>query len=61
MAIDTGRPCRPTLPLDDDNYEPDLPTFSEDTRQLLDHLGIAQVVFVGESFGGIIGLQFAHT
>src|SRR5918992_1222874 len=24
-------------------------------------LGVEQIVFVGESFGGIIGLQFAHT
>lgn len=45
----------------DEQYEPHLATFAEDTRQLLDHLGLQQVVFVGESFGGIIGLQFAHT
>jgi len=44
----------------DEAYEPRLETFADDTRRLLDHLGIAQVVFVGESFGGIIGLQFAH-
>lgn len=48
-----------TLP--DDLYESSLPVFADDTRQLLDHLGIDQIVFVGESFGGIIGLQFAHT
>ena len=47
--------------MDDDQYEPWLQTFADDTRRLLDHLDIEQVVFVGESFGGIIGLQFAHT
>lgn len=44
----------------DEAYEPALETFANDIRQLLDHLGIAQVVYVGESFGGIIGLKFAH-
>jgi pimeloyl-ACP methyl ester carboxylesterase len=29
-------------------------------RRLIEHLGVEQIVFVGESFGGIIGLQFAH-
>jgi 3-oxoadipate enol-lactonase len=42
--------------MDDNKYEPLLPTFAEDVRRLLDHLAIDQVVFVGESFGGIIGL-----
>jgi 3-oxoadipate enol-lactonase len=41
-------------------YKPSLDTFASDVRRLLDRLGIEQVVFVGESFGGIIGLKFAH-
>ena len=44
-----------------DKYEPLLDTFAEDARRILDHLCIDKVVFVGESFGGIIGLKFAHT
>lgn len=44
----------------DEIYEASLGTFAVDARRLLDHLGIEQVVFVGESFGGIIGLKFAH-
>jgi 3-oxoadipate enol-lactonase len=47
--------------MDDAKYQPLLPTFADDVRRLLDHLGIDRIVFVGESFGGIIGLQFAHT
>jgi 3-oxoadipate enol-lactonase len=42
-------------------YDPALEMFAHDVRRLLDHLHIDQVVFVGESFGGIIGLTFAHT
>jgi 3-oxoadipate enol-lactonase len=45
----------------DEKYDPLLATFDDDVRRLLDHLGIEQIVYVGESFGGIIGLQFAHT
>lgn len=48
-----------TMP--DAQYEPALATFADDVRRLLDHLGIEQIVYVGESFGGIIGLQFALT
>jgi 3-oxoadipate enol-lactonase len=50
---------RSTVP--DERYEPSLETFTADVRHLIDHLGIDQIVFVGESFGGIIGLTFAHT
>jgi 3-oxoadipate enol-lactonase len=50
---------RSTMP--EEQYEPSLETFANDVRRLLDHLSIEQVVFVGESFGGIIGLKFAHT
>lgn len=49
---------RSTMP--DTRYEPSLDIFASDARRLLDQLGIDQVVFVGESFGGIIGLKFAH-
>ena len=41
-------------------YEPSLDTFVDDVRNILDHLEIEDVVYVGESFGGIIGLNFAH-
>src|SRR2546425_3600035 len=46
--------------MDAEKYEPSLQIFADDVRQLLDHVGMASVVFVGESFGGIIGLGFAH-
>jgi 3-oxoadipate enol-lactonase len=49
---------RSTLP--EARYDPLLETFAADVRRLLDHLGIERIVFVGESFGGIIGLKFAH-
>jgi len=48
-------------PLPEDKYEPSLDEFADDARRLLDRLDIERVVFVGESFGGIIGLKFAHT
>ena len=41
-------------------FEPSLDTFVDDLRSILDHLGIEDVVYVGESFGGILGLNFAH-
>ena len=44
----------------EDKYEPSLDTFAGDLVKLLDNLGIDKVVYVGESFGGIIGLKFAH-
>lgn len=47
--------------LPEEKYEPSLETFVEDLRCILDHLDIERVVYVGESFGGIIGLKFAHT
>ena len=50
---------RSTIP--EDRYEPSLNTFADDLRIILDHLNIDKVVFVGESFGGIIGLKFAQT
>ncbi len=47
--------------LPEDEYEPSLETFVEDLRAILDNLGIDQIVYAGESFGGIVGLKFAHT
>ncbi len=46
--------------MSEDEYEPSLDLFVDDLRAILDHLGIDRVVYVGESFGGIIGLKFAH-
>ena len=47
--------------LPDEQYEPSLDLFIDDLRAILDHLGIDRLVYVGESFGGIVGLKFAHT
>ena len=44
----------------EDQYEASLDIFVEDLNSLLDHLAIEDVVYVGESFGGILGLNFAH-
>ena len=41
-------------------YEPSLDVFMADLNAILDRLGIDRVVYVGESFGGILGLSFAH-
>ena len=41
-------------------YEASLDIFVADLLRILDHEGIGDVVYVGESFGGIIGLNFAH-
>jgi 3-oxoadipate enol-lactonase len=49
---------RSTIP--DERYEPSLDIFAADVKHLLDHLGIDETIFVGESFGGTIGLKFAH-
>ncbi len=46
--------------IDEDRFEPSLDIFVDDLRSILDHLGIGDVVYVGESFGGILGLNFAH-
>ena len=45
----------------EEEYEPSLDLFVADLCAILDHLGIDRVVYVGESFGGIMGLKFAHT
>ena len=44
----------------EDKYQPSLDVFADDVRSILDHLDIDKVVYVGESFGGIVGLKFAH-
>ena len=46
--------------LSEEQFEPSLDIFVDDLRGILDHLGIEDVVYVGESFGGILGLNFAH-
>ena len=46
--------------IDEDQFDPSLDIFVDDLRSILDHLGIEDVVYVGESFGGILGLNFAH-
>lgn len=45
----------------EDQYQPSLEVFVEDVLRVLDNAGVEQVVYVGESFGGIIGLKFAHS
>ena len=47
-----------TMP--EDRYKPSLDVFVDDLRSILDHLDIDKVVYIGESFGGIMGLKFAH-
>ncbi len=42
-----------------DLYTPSVDTFSADLIGLLDHLNIDKVTYVGESFGGVLGLVFA--
>ena len=46
--------------IDEAEFEPSLDIFVNDLNAILDHLGIEDVVYVGESFGGILGLNFAH-
>ena len=46
--------------IDEARFEPSLDVLVSDLISILDHLGIGDVVYVGESFGGILGLNFAH-
>ena len=46
--------------IDENRFEASLDFFVDDLERILDHLGIEDVVYVGESFGGILGLNFAH-
>ena len=45
----------------EDQYQPSLEVFVEDVIRVLDDAKVEEVVYVGESFGGIIGLDFAHS
>ena len=45
----------------EDQYQPSLDTFCADVKAILDDLEIDQITYVGEAFGGIIGLKLAHT
>ena len=49
---------RSTIP--EDRYEPSLDIFADDLCAILDQQEIESVAYVGESFGGIMGLYFAH-
>ena len=44
----------------EDSFEASLDTFVDDLLTILDHEEIEDVVYVGESFGGILGLNLAH-
>ena len=46
--------------ISEEQYEASLDIFVEDLISILDHMAIEDVVYVGESFGGILGLNFAH-
>ena len=46
--------------IDEGSYEASLDIFVADLLGILDHAGIQDAVYVGESFGGILGLNFAH-
>lgn len=46
--------------MDEAAYEPLLDIFMADLNAILDSQGIERVVYVGESFGGILGLSFAY-
>ena len=46
--------------IDSDGFEASLEVFVNDLLAILDHEGIGDVVYVGESFGGILGLNLAH-
>ena len=46
--------------VEEGGFEASLDIFVNDLLSILDHEGIQEVVYVGESFGGILGLNFAH-
>ncbi|CAI8035322.1 3-oxoadipate enol-lactonase 2 [Geodia barretti] len=45
---------------DAEHYQPTLDVLMDDLLAILDHEGVEKAVYVGESFGGIMGMQFAH-
>ena len=46
--------------VDPERYAPTLDVLMADLLAILDDAGVARAVYVGESFGGIMGMQFAH-
>jgi len=50
-----GRSSRP-----EQDFEPSVESFTRDLAQILDALDIRKVHFIGESFGGIVGLNFTR-
>ena len=46
--------------IDEDQFEPSLSILVDDLSSILDHLGVEGVVYVGESCGRILGLDFAR-
>ncbi|MBI2907484.1 MAG: alpha/beta hydrolase [Chloroflexi bacterium] len=46
-------------PVPTESYKPTEELFVGDVLGLLDHLGVEKVVYVGEPFGGIVGMLFA--
>ena len=46
--------------ISEDAYEASLDIFMGDINAILDSNGIGRVVYVGESFGGILGLGYAR-
>ena len=46
--------------IDPAHYEPTLETLMGDLLAILDDARVERAVYVGESFGGIMGMQFAH-
>lgn len=53
-----ARGCGDSHPPGDD-FQPSLESFVADLVALMDSLGLERVHYVGESFGGVIGLQLA--
>jgi pimeloyl-ACP methyl ester carboxylesterase len=59
LRIDARGCGRSSKPGED--FEPSLEGFTRDLAQILDALDIRKVHFIGESFGGIVGLNFTKT
>jgi len=59
LRIDARGCGRSSKPKED--FEPSLESFTRDLTKILNVLDIRKVHFIGESFGGIIGLNFTKT
>ena len=59
VRIDARGCGRSSKPKED--FEPSLEAFTRDLTKILNALDIRKVHFIGESFGGIIGLNFTKT